>query len=125
MGSAESQVPSALYSEKVYVMSKGFIKTALTNAPLGLADVIQWLYLPSKPGPRLLRRILDDAKNLLANPTTISVDDTPDGEMDDRGYTRAKISTGASILLRRHVDWLEDYAKRYDDEVAALHHPQV
>ena len=125
IGSAESQVPSALYSEKAYVMSKGFVKTALTNAPLGLADVIQWLYLSSQAGPCLLRRILNDSKNLLANNTTVSVDGTTDGEMDDRGFTRAKLSAGASILLRRHVDWLEDFVKQHDAEGVALQHPRV
>ena len=117
IGSAESQVPSALYSEKAYVLSKDFIKTALTNAPHGLADIIQWLYLPSRPGPRLLLRILDDLKCLLANNITLSVDGTADGGMDGRGFTRAKISTGATVLLRRHVDWLEDYVKQHDGEV--------
>ena len=112
IGSAESQVPSALYSEKVYVMSRGFIKTALTAAPHGLADVIHWLYLSSQSGPHLLRRVLDDSKRLLANTATTSAMRTASGEMDERGFTRTKVSTGASILLKRHVEWLEDFITR-------------
>lgn len=122
MGSAESQVPSALYSEKVYVISKGFIKTALTTAPLGLADVIQWLYLSSQPGPHLLRRVLDDSKKLLTNVTSPSVVDSASGERDKAGSTWAKLSTGASILLRRNVEWLEDFMTRNEEGNIATDH---
>ena len=130
IGSAESQVPSALYSEKVYVMAKGFIKTALTNAPHGIADIVNWLYLSRQPGPQLLRRVLDDAKKLLTNTTytsstnnnTISTASSAisNTTMDERGFARAKLSTGASILLQRHVDWLEDFMRRNDGHSAAL-----
>ena len=112
IGSAESQVPSALYSEKVYVMSKGFIKTALTNAPQGLADIVQWLYLSSQPGPHLLHRVLDDSKKLAANTTTRSLDDSADVSTSDekeRNFNRTKLSTGAAILLQRNIDWLENF----------------
>lgn len=114
IGSAESQVPSALYSEKVYVMSKGFVKTALTHPPQGLTDVVQWLYLSSQPGPRLLRRILDDAKLLLADTQSSRVGGGASQEADERGFSRANLSTGASILLQRNVAWLEDFAERND-----------
>ena len=125
IGSAESQVPSALYSEKVYVMSKGFIKTALTSVPQGLADVIRWLYLSSQPGPHLLRRVIDDSKNLLANITTTSAVGSTSGEMDEGLLNGAKLSTGASILLRRNVEWLEDFVTRHDEGTVAMHHGKV
>ena len=118
IGSAESQVPSSLYSEKAYVMSKGFIKTALTTPPHGLADVVQWLYLTSQPGPRLLRRVVNDSKKLLANNTTTSAMTSAPNEVEERSSTRAKLSTGASILLRRHVEWLEDFMTRNDGGAA-------
>ena len=122
IGSAESQVPSSLYSEKAYVMSKGFIKTALTTMPHGLADVVQWLYLTSQPGPQLLRRVVDDSKKLLANKTTTSAFGSAPDELGERGSTRAKLSTGASILLRRNVEWLEDFMMRNDEGIAATQH---
>lgn len=125
VGSAESQVPSALYSEKVFVMSKGFIKTALTNAPQGLADIVQWLYYSSQPGPRLLRRVVDDSKKLLANMITTSAVGSASGEMDERGFTRATLSTGASMLLRRNVEWLENFMTRNDQGTFATHHGSV
>ena len=100
-------MPSALYSEKVYVMSKVFIKTVLTLTPHGLADVVHWLYLPSQSGPHLLRRVIDDSRKLLANTTSTSTSGSAPGEMDEGRLTPAKLSTGASILLRRNVESLE------------------
>ena len=112
IGSEEARVPSAMYSERVYVMSKVFVKTALTNPPLGLADIIQWLYLPSQPGPRLLLRVFDDSKKSLDNSTTVDADGSASGGMGERGFMGARLSTGASILLKRHVDWMQDFMKR-------------
>ena len=100
-------MPSALYSEKVYVMSKAFIKTALTLTPHGLADVVHWLYLPSQSGPHLLQRVIDDSRKLLANTTSASTSGSAPGEMDEGHLAPAKLSTGASILLRRNLEILE------------------
>lgn len=110
-----------MYSEKVSVMSKLFIKTALTNPPGGLADIIQWLYLSSQPGPHLLRRVLDDSRKLLANSTAASNSGSAVVETDEKGSTGTKLSTGASILLRRSVDWLEDFMKRNVEDMGAMH----
>ena len=104
-------MPSALYSEKVYVMSKAFIKIALTLTPHGLADVVRWLYLPSHSGPHLLRRVIDDSRKLLANTPSTSTSGSTYGEMNKERLTPAKLSTGASILLRRHVESLEGHMR--------------
>lgn len=121
IGSAESRIPSAMYSEKVSVMSKVFIKTALANPPGGLADIIQWLYLSSQPGPQLLRRVLDDSWKLLANSIGVSKSGSAVVETNEKGSTGTKLSTGASILLRRSVDWLEDFAKRNEEDMITMH----
>ena len=117
IGSEEAQLPSAMYSERVYVMSKVFIKTALTNPPHGLADIIQWLYLSSQPGPHLLLRVFDDSRKLLDNNTTVNIDGSTSGVMGDGGFTVARLSTGASIVLKRHVDWMEDFMNRHEEGV--------
>ena len=117
IGSEEAQVPSAMYSERVSVMSKVFIKTALTSPPHGLADIIQWLYLSSQPGPHLLLRVFDDSRRLLDNNATVNADGSASGEMGERGFIGARLSTGASILLKRHVDWMEDFMKRHDEGI--------
>lgn len=121
IGSAESRIPSAMYSEKVCVMSKVFIKTALANPPGGLADIIQWLYLSSQPGPHLLRRVLDDSWKLLANSTGVSKIGSAVVETNEKGSSGTKLSTGASILLRRSVDWLEDFAKQNEEDMIIMH----
>ena len=108
-------MPSALYSEKVYVMSKAFIKTALTLTPPGLVDVVHWLYLPSHSGPHLLRRVIDDSRKLLANTTSTSTSGSAPGKPDEGRLDRAKLSTGASILLRRNVESLEGLMRVKDE----------
>ena len=119
IGSEEAQLPSALYSERVSVMSKVFVKTALTNPPHGLADIIQWLYLPSQPGPHLLQRVFDDSRKLLDNSTTVNADGS--ASSGERGFTGARLSTGASILLKRHVDWMEEFMRRHEEGVGVTH----
>ena len=121
IGSEEAQVPSAIYSERVHVMSKVFVKTALTNPPHGLADIIQWLYLSSQPGPHLLLRVFDDSRRLLDNNISVNANGSDSGGMGERGFTGARLSTGASILLKRHVDWMEDFIKRQDEGIVAIH----
>ena len=119
IGSEEAQLPSALYSERVSVMSKVFVKTALTNPPHGLADIIQWLYLSSQLGPQLLLRVFDDSRKLLDNSTTANADGS--ASSGESGFTGARLSTGASILLKRHVDWMEEFMRRHDEGVGATH----
>ena len=112
IGSEESRVPSRLYSEKVFVLAKIFIKTALLKFPQGLEDVIRWLYLPlSEGGPHLLRRVLDDAHALLPDTGTkdagAGVDKPLQSKNAKTSVTAANLSTGALILLRRHLEDLE------------------
>ena len=120
IGSEEAQVPSAMYSERVYVMSKVFVKSALTNPPCGLADIIQWLYLSSQSGPHLLLRVFDDSRKLLDKNTTVIADGSASGGMGERDFTAARLSTGGSILLKRHVDWMENFMKEHDEGPVAM-----
>ena len=112
VGSPESVVPSALYSEKAYVMSKGFIKVALTTPPQGLSDVLEWLYVSHADGPCLLRRVVEDCQGLLARSSTTSESSKEEDEEGNKTLqATVKLSTGALILLKRHSDWLEDFLK--------------
>jgi ubiquitin-conjugating enzyme E2 O len=40
------KVESLMYSEKAYVMARGFVRYALLEPVVGLEDVLAWLYLP-------------------------------------------------------------------------------
>lgn len=71
---------AAQYAEKAYVMARGFVKHALERPPVGLEDVLAWLYLPDgqngdDPGQAqaskgehrrgLLRKVLDCGASLI------------------------------------------------------------
>ena len=110
VGSEEARVPSALYSEKVYVMAKSFLKTALSSPLQGIDGIIRWLYLSSQPeGPHLLRRVVEDSEALLPDAQTRGRNNgSADG--NNAGITGpAKISTGALMLLKKNLDWLSEY----------------
>lgn len=113
VGSEESRVPAALYREKVYVMSKSFIKTALSTSPQGLEDIVKWLYLPSgTQGPRLLHRVVEDSRAMLLE--TMTTEETTESSLNksEAANTPARLSAGAQILLKRNLKWLEEYSER-------------
>ena len=106
----DSFVPSALYSEKAYILSKGFIKTAL-SAPLGgLEDVINWLYKDDQ-GPQLLDRVIADCKRMQPHPEgeEKQEQDSEPRVKRQEPWADGKLSAGAMILLKRSLEWLEGY----------------
>lgn len=118
VGSEEARVPSALYSEKVYVMARSFLRTALSSPLQGIDDIIRWLYLSSQPeGPHLLRRVVEDSKALLPD-ARIGSSNNLLINGHNAGITEpAKISTGALILLRKNLDWLSEYLSQNEEKV--------
>ena len=108
-GSEESRIPSALYNEKVYVISKGFIKKALTSPLQGVDDIINWLYSSREDGPRLLQRVVEDSRLLVSDEHGGSVGSHPQGGDNQAVRPLATFSAGARILLRRNLEWLEEY----------------
>jgi len=98
------------------VVSKAFVKTALSDPPQGLGDVIDWLYLrPSPEGPMLLRRVVEDSRRLL--PENIETATTSgDSSVAKRPGDSSKLSAGASILLRRNLASLEVYMERSEEQ---------
>ena len=53
---------SRLYSEKAYVLSRGFVRRALELPPGDLETELKWLYFTNGR----LKKILDDARALVA-----------------------------------------------------------
>lgn len=93
-------------------MSKAFVKTALSDPPQGLGDIIDWLYLrPPPQGPALLRRVVEDSRRLLPENMEIA---TASGEasLAEQPSDSTRLSAGALILLRRNLAWLEDFKER-------------
>lgn len=113
IGSEDSRIPSQLYTEKVHVLSKAFIKTALTSPPQGLEDVIKWLYLTStQPSPHLLRRVVKDSESSLAKSHCgMTVNGARDMQNEDASG-RPNLSAGALVLLKRNLVWLKDLLER-------------
>ncbi len=90
-------------------MSKAFVKTALSDPPQGLGDVIDWLYRgPSPQGPALLHRVVENSKRLLPENMTNATTSREAGQPS----SPTKLSAGALIVLRRNLASLEDLMER-------------
>ena len=109
----DTAVQSALYNEKVYVLSKAFVQTALKTPPGGLEDVIQHLYI-SENGSRLLSKVIDDGQRIQSNSENraggIIEDQDPQFEVEWRDK---RISAGALVLLKRHLEWLVQHSESH------------
>jgi ubiquitin-conjugating enzyme E2 O len=102
-GSADSLVPSRLYSERTYFVSRGFISYALKNPPVAFEDVVHWLYrAEDKEAPRLLKRAIDAASALVRRGEG---DDANEKSFSAGGLN--EISKGALVLLKRQLAVME------------------
>ncbi|MCJ1432467.1 hypothetical protein MMC27_001824 [Xylographa pallens] len=97
VGSSETQINSALYTEKAFVMAKGFINHALSHKCGGMENILTWLYLPKVEGPCLLQRVLMECDNLLDD-----VFNEP-SNVESSGTTGLRLSSGAKVLLRKYA----------------------
>lgn len=115
VGSDESRVTSAQYSERALVMAKGFVRHALRHPVGGLEVVVDWLYLPG-PGerPQLLKKILETSREIVRRS---EAKDDMSGEAVVRPALASseevtRVSSGALVLLRKHVLALEECLAR-------------
>ncbi|KAI9870884.1 MAG: hypothetical protein M1830_003669, partial [Pleopsidium flavum] len=112
IGTEESQITSAHYTERAFVMAKGFVRHALQHSVGGFEDVLSWLYLPGQgERPQLLRKILDESKGIIRR-SEAKLGEGGEGPAgsSESAFSEgiARISSGALILLRKHVVALED-----------------
>ncbi|KAL8748668.1 MAG: hypothetical protein Q9199_008113, partial [Rusavskia elegans] len=121
-GTAQSKPTSAVYSEKAYVLSRGFVAKALQCVPAGCEDIIEWLYLPSRNGPSLLRTIMSDCQRFLQQDTHAVTEEESSAHqrlnLERYHIDSAKLSKGILILLRKMVPDLEDLL-RYEERLLA------
>ena len=143
----ESRTPSALYTEKAFVLSKNFIQIALVKPPAGFVEIIKWLYHSSEPGPKLLRTVVKECRaycpdeplvvpsllpanlvtatrsmNPLLTPSTLNEERSAVAS-DQESERPARLSSGALVLLKRQLRWLEEwlfYNERSGDEQSGL-----
>lgn len=110
IGTEESRVPSIYYTERAYVMAKGFIIHALQRPVGGLEDVITWLYL-STTGPQLLRQVIAESE-AVDNGGAVTETQGPGGGSTstvlESSSHMSPLSSGALKMLRRHVLVLKD-----------------
>ena len=118
-GSQDYKLSAHHYSERVVVMSKGFIIYALSNDIAGLSDILAWLYkFSAGKGPQLLVNVLDDAARILRyseqarkpkDPKPQNAKDVDVMDVDEQ--TEAipyPLSSGAMIMFRKYIKAMEE-----------------
>ncbi|KAI9772193.1 MAG: hypothetical protein M1839_002511 [Geoglossum umbratile] len=106
MGAEETILNSALYTEKAFVLARGFVKHVMIHPIQGLEDVIRSIYSPEQEGGwDLLREVIQQCKDIMCrSEDKQAVPDIP--AMSNSGGVM-RISAGALILLRRNLTALE------------------
>lgn len=118
----EYKTEARLYSEKVFVMSRGFVKHALARGVAGFNDVLAWNYFPSTEisesskdtvRPEMLSKVINRANGLIShaqqNEATFDAAGLVDGSgQPSREAFLTKLSRGAVVMLRKHIAALDD-----------------
>lgn len=103
-GTEEGAINSRLYSEKAYVLSRGFVRRALEIPPGSLEEEISWLYYKH----RRLQKVLSDSRRLVdkskQNPNP-SKDELEIDGMTDVAVPR--LTVGGIITLERTLGKLQ------------------
>ncbi|KAL6309869.1 hypothetical protein BKA93DRAFT_814242 [Sparassis latifolia] len=102
-GTEDGTVNSRLYSEKAYVLSRGFVRRAL-EIPLGsLEEEIHWFYYTTGK----LAKVLNDARGLIQKSKTTSEDTEA-----DRDLAVPRLTGGGIITLERTLAKLQSLLDR-------------
>lgn len=95
---ADANPSRRLYSEKAYVLSRSFVKTALERPPGGLDDEIRDIYI----NEGRLKRVIDHAKPLMEQGEAVR--DKPEGEVPEEEVWNAdavgSLTMGAILSLK-------------------------
>ena len=99
------------------MMSKGFIAHALSHKVSGIDEILAWLYLSDGEGPKLLERVIEDSQTLLDSSNSQGVSsansvDTVTGNTPDTVPERPRLSSGAALLMKRHMKYLKERLER-------------
>ncbi|THH34055.1 hypothetical protein EUX98_g169 [Antrodiella citrinella] len=109
-GTEEGIINSRLYSEKAYVLSRGFVRRALDLPPLGLEPDLKWFYYNNGT----LDKIIRDSSALIQSSKASSADDELDGEL-----AIPRLTGGGIISLERTLNKLRALAADHSDPYAA------
>lgn len=97
---------SRLYSEKAYVLSRGFVRRALEIPLGGLQSEIRWIYY--KQGR--VKKVLDVARSLIQKSKT-----SPEGSEYNNDLAVPRLTTGGIITLERTLAKLQGLLDSYQD----------
>lgn len=109
---------SRLYSEKAYVLSRGFVRRALEIPLGGLEDEINWLYYSNGK----LDKVIRGSRTLIEKSKAVipSKDLEVGGGDDDReGLAVPRLTGGGIIMLERILVKLEGLKKSRVEEIKA------
>jgi ubiquitin-conjugating enzyme E2 O len=118
------------YSEKAFVIARGFVKYALRSPIQGFEEVLAWLYLPrdsAEPSDSHrdhLRRVVQRSNSLIRCSENVGPEQQDvllDGKGDAGSSARAflkPLSKGAIVMLKRNMHQLEDMLKSLQDHNA-------
>ena len=103
-GTEEGLINSRLYSEKAYVLSRGFVRRALEISPGGLEEEIKIFYY----GAGRLRKLIEKSRVLIEKSRR---DPNPSREQLQRDGTAdvaiPSLSLGGIIMLERNLNILQ------------------
>lgn len=85
---------SRLYSEKAYVLSRGFVKQALANPPEGLRDEIHHFYFTTGH----LKEVVDHARALMEREA--NMDNGEEGGATWNADVIGSLTAGAKLSLK-------------------------
>lgn len=120
VGSKDSTLNSTLYSERAFILARGFVKHVLQKPVQGFENEIKWLYMPGQPeGPELLREVIKRAKEVVARSSVPkqNEDNQASAEIGSEGVGR--VSAGALVLLKKHLEVLEGILEVAEKEVVS------
>ncbi|WVF65350.1 hypothetical protein IAT40_000076 [Kwoniella sp. CBS 6097] len=107
-GTKEGKVNSRLYSEKAYVLSRSFVRTALDRPPTGLATELRNYYLSRGK----LRSVISHASKLIEKGQSDVESWTKEGEEMWNADAVGSLTMGAIITLKRTITALEKIAEK-------------
>ncbi|KAJ2919249.1 hypothetical protein MD484_g1157, partial [Candolleomyces efflorescens] len=114
-GTEEGTINSRLYSEKAYVLSRGFIRRALEIPLGGLEKEIEWLYYTNGG----LQKVLQDSRRLI----DVSKDH-PELTPEDKHLAVPRLTAGGIITLERTLQKLQEmYDRRQTQTGSSGHSP--
>lgn len=108
---------SRLYSEKAYVLSRGFVRRALEIPLGGLEEEINWLYYTNGKLDKVLRnsRALITKSKAYASANKDTDTDHVMEEADDEELAVPSLTGGGIIMLERTLAKLEGLKRTHDN----------